>query len=593
MIEAIKKLDFYKTVHGPQYPDKTEYVYSGWTPRSTHYAQTNKITVFGNQGMVLKFLVKEFNETFFKQPLEKVLKSYKRRMDNALGKGVVGTKHIEALHKLGFLPLHVKGLPEGVEVNPKIPTLTMINTHPEFYWLTNYLETAISGYLWVPYTSASIAREYFRILMAAAIKTGTPTEFVPFQGHDFSMRGMYPEAAQVSSAAHLAMGFVGTDTVTAIDELEAYYYANSDVELVGTSVPATEHSVMCMGGQDDELGTFRRLLSLYPAGIVSIVSDTWDFWKVITEYAVTLQDEIRARKPIMSYAAYDFNESCAGELQLAYDKGFRVAVFAALNGDLEYVSIDLDGGTAKLGATVAPPEVIVPSKTVFRPDSGCPVKILTGYTYLDTDESGIYTGMSKYEIAEYIARREWKVAPEAIKLNGMYWDLEDLTHKLQECEVKGAVETLWDSFGGEINDKGFKQLQEVGLIYGDSITLERARLITDRLAAKGFASGNVVLGIGSFTYQYNTRDTYGFAMKATWGQVDGIPRDIMKDPKTDDGTKKSAKGLMRVELEDGEYVLYDQQTKEQEAQGELRTIFLNGELYNQQTLAEIRENASK
>ena len=536
-MSAIHKLDFYKSGHGPQYPENTEYVYSGWTPRSVAYAKTNKITVFGHQSMVLKFLVQDFTESFFNQPVERVIRKYKRRMDNALGKDAVGTEHIRALHNLGYLPLHVKSLPEGVQVLPKIPTLTMINTLPEFFWLTNYLESAISGYLWLPSTSASIAREYFRILTAAAIRTGTPLEFVPVQGHDFSMRGMYPEAAAVSGSGHLAAGFVGTDTVTAIDEVEEYYGADSDTELVGVSVPATEHSVMCMGGMNDEIGTFRRLLEMYPVGIVSIVSDTWDFWKVMTEFAPQLKKEIRARKPITD------------------DQG----------------------------------NIIVPGKTVFRPDSGCPVKILTGYTVTSVEDETVFEDVQEFKayVVDNKIEGEW----EALQFADKFYEFETLK-ELTEAEVDGAVEVLWDEFGGSTTPKGFKQLEEVGLIYGDSITLERAQQIVDRLAAKDFASGNVVLGIGSFTYQYNTRDTYGFAMKATWGQVNGEGREIFKDPATDDGLKKSAKGLMRVELEDGEYVLYDQQTKEQEAGGELQTIFLDGEVYNVQTLAEIRARAA-
>src|SRR5690606_34918879 len=109
----------------------------------------------------------------------------------------------------------------------------------------------------------------------------------------------------------------------------------------------------------------------------------------------------------------------------------------------------------------------------------------------------------------------------------------------------------------------------IGAIYGDSITLERATQICERLKQNGFASTNVVLGIGSFTYQYNTRDTFGFAMKATYGEVDGEGREIYKDPITDDGTKKSAKGLIKIELVDGNYQLVDQVTWEEEKQGEL------------------------
>jgi nicotinamide phosphoribosyltransferase len=130
--------------------------------------------------------------------------------------------------------------------------------------------------------------------------------------------------------------------------------------------------------------------------------------------------------------------------------------------------------------------------------------------------------------------------------------------------------------------------ERVGLIYGDSITLERAQVILEQLKAKGFASSNIVLGIGSFTYQYMTRDSFGFAMKATWGQVDGQGRSIFKDPITDSRLKKSAKGLLRVEAVSDGYVLYDEQTPEQEQQGALKTLFEDGRLVRDDTLDNIQ-----
>ena len=160
-----------------------------------------------------------------------------------------------------------------------------------------------------------------------------------------------------------------------------------------------------------------------------------------------------------------------------------------------------------------------------------------------------------------------------------------------ENEKKGVIELLWDVFGGKTNSKGFKELvPQIGAIYGDSITTERATQICERLKAKGFASTNVVFGIGSFTYQYNTRDTFGFAMKATYGEVDGIGREIFKDPITDDGTKKSAKGLLQIfKNAEGEYELKDQCSWEEEAKGELKEVFRDGKLLIDYSLAEIRE----
>ena len=163
-----------------------------------------------------------------------------------------------------------------------------------------------------------------------------------------------------------------------------------------------------------------------------------------------------------------------------------------------------------------------------------------------------------------------------------------------EEEKKGVITLLWETFGGKTNDKGYKELDShIGAIYGDSITTERAEQICQRLHDKGFASTNVVLGIGSFTYQFNTRDTFGFAMKATSVIVNGERREIFKDPITDDGIKKSAKGLVKVDIDKGEYILIDQVTPKEESKGELQVIYENGNFINQVTLEEIRERINK
>ncbi len=480
-------IDFYKADHRRQYPEGTELVYSNFTPRKAREGGDHSLVFFGLQYFVKEYLVNQWNEGFFKRPKAEVVAEYRRRMDNALGKDSVGVEHIAALHDLGYLPLVVKGLPEGSVVPTKIPVVTVYNTHPEFFWLTNYLESLMSAILWKPCTSATTALRYRQVFEKYAQETvgETGLDFVYWQGHDFSFRGMSGvEDACISAAGHL-LSFYGTDSVPAIDFHEQYYQADSDKEMVGGSVPATEHSVMCMGTKDNEIGTFERLISeLYPAGIVSIVSDTWDFWQVITEYLPKLKAQILAR----------------------------------------------DG------------------KVVIRPDSGDPVKIIVG----DKD-----------------------AAPGS-------------------PEYKGAIECMWEVFGGTTTDKGYKLLDShIGLIYGDSITLQRQEAILSGLKEKGFCSFNVVLGIGSFTYEYVTRDTYGFAMKATYGEVNGEARNIFKDPKTDDGTKKSAKGLLRVTRENGVLVLKDECTWEEEKEGLLQTVFEDGKIVNEQSLNEIRERINE
>ena len=279
-------IDFYKADHRRQYPEGTELVYSNFTPRKSRQAGNDRLLFFGLQYFVQEYLINQWKTGFFDVPKEKAVADYKRRMDNALGKDSIPVEHIAELHDLGHLPLVVKGLPEGTIVTPKIPVVTVYNTNPRFFWLTNYLESLMSAILWKPSTSATTAFRYRETFNAFARKTVSDEniDFVFWQGHDFSFRGMSGiEDACMSAAGHL-LSFYGTDTVPAIDFLEEYYFANSDTELIGGSVPATEHSVMCMGTKDDEIGTFKRLITnLYPSGIVSIVSDTWDFWQVITD----------------------------------------------------------------------------------------------------------------------------------------------------------------------------------------------------------------------------------------------------------------------------------------------------------------------
>lgn len=482
--------DQYKTDHRRQYPKGTQLVYSNLTPRSNRYAFKmegidDKIVFFGLQYFIKWFLIDTFNEGFFNLPKDKAVSRYQRRLDTSLGKGAVPMDHIEALHDLGYLPILIKALPEGACVNEKVPVLTIQNTHPDFFWLTNFLETVLSSCLWMPSTSATTSRKFVQLFNRYAELTGADKGFVPYQGHDFSSRGQSsPQSAAMSGAAHL-LSFVGSDTIHAIDFLEDYYCANADKELIGCSVPATEHSVMTMNGPDGELETFRRLITeLYPNGILSIVSDSFDFWQVITEFLPKLKNEIMTRKG-----------------------GFPV------------------------------------DKVVIRPDSGDPVKVVCG----DPD------------------------AP------------------VGSPQFKGAIECMWETFGGTMTNKGYKVLDShCGMIYGDGIDLTRCNDILKGLAAKGFASTNIVLGIGSFAFQRVTRDQHGFAVKATAGMIDNRLIEIYKDPKTDDGLKKSARGLLRVDKVGNDYVLTDRVTREQEAGGELREVFRDGKLLFETSLAEIR-----
>ena len=233
-------IDGYKVDHRRQYPDNTEVVFSNLTARTTRRDYTEHVVFFGLQYFIKSFLIKNWNEDFFKQPKEEVISRFERRINNYLGPNNVGTQHIADLHDLGYLPIKIMALPEGSVYPLRVPCLVIFNTDERFFWLTNYLETILSTNVWGMCTSATTAHQYKKILTQYALDTDGSTEFVNWQGHDFSFRGMFgAEAAAMSGAAHL-LSFTGTDTIPAIDFLEDYYGANSDLELVGGSVAATD-----------------------------------------------------------------------------------------------------------------------------------------------------------------------------------------------------------------------------------------------------------------------------------------------------------------------------------------------------------------
>ncbi|MGG1339160.1 nicotinate phosphoribosyltransferase [Bacillus thuringiensis] len=556
--------DFYKTSHRPQYPKGTEVIYSTLTPRSNKFMpMIDKVVTFEIQSFVKEYLIGYFNKYFFARKKEDVVAEYARVIKFCLGEENPDTTHIAELHDLGYLPVRIKALKEGTLVPMRVPMMTIENTMPKFFWITNYLETLISAELWQGITSASIALQYRKILNKYAMRTVGNTDGVEFQGHDFSMRGMSSlQSAQKSGAGHL-LSFVGTDTIPAILYLEKHYNANIEKELVGTSIPATEHSVMCANGQD-EYEVFKRMITeVYPNGLVSIVSDTWDFWNIVGEIIPRLKEVIENR----------------------------------------------DG------------------KVVIRPDSGIPEDILcgahipdlTGLKYVNNLEDAkeyFYDGLME-ELREDTPHGEHGDSETSgqFKFEGKYYELEieveydrhdkrfyyicdDKVKRFEEFTPSvadlGLIEALWNVFGGTITEKGYKVLAPcIGAIYGDAITLERCETICQRLAEKGFASTNVVFGIGSFTYQHNTRDTFGFAMKATYAVINGEEKLIYKDPKTDSGMKKSQKGRVVVLEEDGELKYIDGLNKEEQVsyfgKDQLEQVFFNGQLHRDESLQEIRE----
>jgi nicotinamide phosphoribosyltransferase len=754
--------DFYKTHHVFQYPPKTQFVYSNLTPRKSRLPGVNEMVFFGLQYFLKAYLVECFNDNFFNRPKADVMAEYRRRIKTSLGGELPSYAHLEKLHDLGYLPLKIKALPEGSRVPMRVPCLTIMNTLEDFYWLTNFIESLLSAIIWQPCTSATIAFEYRKLLNRYAIETGMAKEFVQWQGHDFSFRGMSSlETAILSGMGHL-LSFTGTDTIPAIDGLEKYYGADCEKELIGGSVPATEHSVMCSGEKDGELATFKRLVTeVYPNGIVSIVSDTWDLWKVCTEYLPALKTEIMARDgkvvirpdsgdPVQIICGDPDShrlEAQKGVVELLWDvfggtttatghklldshigaiygdsitlaradeicarlkeKGFASQVLFGIgsycvSGETPVLCADLVW--RKAGELVVGQEIIAfdenpafkddkkaarcyhkatiksntPSKKnclkVFT-DVGDPITASDDHPWLvwvknrspkNTYISGGHIGKSGSRDFPRTAGLAWKKTSElktgdqiaffskpwkteetrsAGWLSGMFDGEGSVSRSTGDeripawkaCISQNAGETM-ERLKLELRDRGFsfyenkrkcgqlvinggwsETLRFLGIIRPERLLKKLAKITSNMPALKqGYTFklatvrliepvglhevASIETSCGTFitggylshnTYQYNTRDTFGTAMKATHVTIDEKDFEIFKSPVTDDGEKKSARGLLRVHAENGTYRLEDRVSFISEAQGELKTVFLDGKLTAETTLSQIRETLAR
>lgn len=487
MYNPLLMIDFYKATHAEQYPKDMTMIYSPGTPRVSRLSDVDSVVYFGGQAFCKEYLIDTFEYEFFSRSEEEVVAEYERILTHTLGPGTYNSEKIRKLHQLGYLPIAMYAVPEGMSTKIGVPQSVFVNTHPDFAWLTNTLETAFSAYIWHIQISAEVGKRYRKIVDKYHGLTCDPEIRVASLLGDFSMRGQHcPESAMKSSAAWL-LSFRNTATVPAIMWLERNYNTNCETEEVGFGAISTEHSVMCSNYSidGDEITHVKRLLTeIYPNNNFSMVSDSYDYWNLVDNILPQCKEEILNHNGCIS----------------------------------------------------------------IRGDSGDPVEVVT----------------------------------------------ETVFH-------------LWDIFGGTVNSKGYKVLNpHVKAIYGDSITPQRCEAIYKILMENGFAINNVILGVGSFSFmcleedgKFNpyTRDTFGYAIKATYGERDCInpePIMIMKQPKAL-AWKKSQRGCCIV-AKDGQS--YTDGHTFAEAHGGygydpenlLQLVFKDGKMVRDMTLAEVRAN---
>lgn len=295
-------IDYYKAVHAEMLPEKITKSVSYFTPRMSRIARWDKVVMFGLQGFIKTYLIDYFNKEFFERPFEDVIAEYKRVLDHTLGESVYGIEKIERLHRLGYLPIEIVALPEGTRVPVHVPMFGITNTHPDFAWLPQALESLISAESWHPMIAATVGYTYREIVNRYYDQTCDDSLERARALGAFDFRGEECTESAIKAGAGWCLSFLNTATVPVVPYLEQLYCCDCTKEPVAFGSPSTEHAVMCsnFAVDGDEITFLRRLLTeIYPNASVSVVLDSYDYWNVIDNILPQIKEEILSHNGCM------------------------------------------------------------------------------------------------------------------------------------------------------------------------------------------------------------------------------------------------------------------------------------------------------
>ena len=299
---AMLLIDFYKAVHAEMLPKNITKSVSYFTPRMSRVKRWNKVVMFGLQGFIKEYLIDYFNDNFFNVPFDEAIVDYQRVMDATLGANAYNIEKIKKLHELGYLPIEIVALPEGTLVPMHVPMFGITNTHKDFAWLPQSLESLISAEMWHPMLAANVGYTYRQIVNKYYDETCDDNIPRAKALGAFDFRGEECLQSATKAGAGWLLSFLNTATVPAIPYLENYYNCDCTKEPVGFGSPSTEHSVMCsnFAVDGDEITLLRRLLTeIYPNTSFSAVLDSYDYWNVIDNILPQLKPEILAHNGCM------------------------------------------------------------------------------------------------------------------------------------------------------------------------------------------------------------------------------------------------------------------------------------------------------
>lgn len=534
-VSPLYHTDSYKHTHVDMFLPNTTKTFSHCTPRFDRYLKrvvpdiSSKYVVFGVQYVIEK-LDELWSQEFFNQDLETALlplEDIRKHFGWTFDQYQEARQRFTQLYQLGHLPVEIKAVAEGSVVDINVPIFTITNTNDNFPWLTNFLESYLLSEIFVPVTVATLCRHIHFTTKSYYDKASDITK--DFAQHCFSYRGH--QNTEVSAVVGMAYALFnsGSDTIASIPYMRKYYN-QKDVNVF--SINASEHSVQTLNIRYME----KLLTALYADCSVDKMET---FVKALTDIGMNTQHFDSIRKILLT------------SLSVA-DKAELLALLRLMslypNSPLAIVSDSFDFWAFMTNLKYVKNDILDRPSTapiIFRPDSGDPVDVLlgTGSSFCDTT-----------------------------------------------AECIGMLEHFKQLFGTKTNSKGFEVLSpQVRIVYGDGINYERLKTIYKNMTEDlGMSPENVCLALGAYFLGNVTRDSLGFALKASYNEVNGERIDVNKSPKTD-SSKKSFKGDLAVILVDGVYHVIENPSTDVKTVDKLETVYVDGKSLLEVTFENLRK----
>lgn len=440
--------DAYKLTHHLQYPTELNKLYSYAEARIGGRHKT--ISWFGLQAIIMN----NFLEPITLDDINEA----EMQSESTFGTKKYFNRDVwEKVLKLGYLPIKIKSLPEGMEVPEGTPLFTIESTESWFATTVNALETLLMQ-VWYPTTIATnslyIKKDLYPIYQKSSDLQGEQLDFaIEIAVNDFGLRGATSlESAALGGMAHL-LHFRGSDNMIANKLIRDTYFMQNRA----LSVWATEHSVATsFGGNLGEMNYLKSQLERADDdAIISIVVDSYDSFNFIEQIVATPEIATKIKRRT--------------------------------------------------------------GRVVFRPDSGIPSE-----------------------------------------------------------QVLGILNRLEVIFGTTLNTKGYKVLNHnVGVIQGDGMHRESIKDLYAFILNHQYSADNLIVGSGGGLLQQSfNRDVQRFAIKASYAEINHLPVNIQKNPKTD-RSKASKSGLLKV-IQDQENNLITLSFNDPQGEDLLKTVYENG-----------------